>query len=122
TVATALDMFAWVYEQWPSSAAVYCPDGRRARPGDRLVQADLGRLLQRLADAEAAELRSAGGGTSPERRRAAIDGARQAFYDGEVARTLATFVTAGGGFLTVEDLAGFRAEVAPAPGRSFPAL
>jgi gamma-glutamyltranspeptidase / glutathione hydrolase len=122
TVATALDMFAWVYEQWPSSAAVYCPGGRRARSGDRLVQAELGRLLQRLADAEAGEARSGGAGTSPERRRAAIDGARRAFYDGEVARTLATFVAAGGGFLTVEDLAGFRAEVAPAPGRSFPAL
>src|SRR3974390_2135452 len=42
TVAAGLDLFAWVYEQWPSSAAVYCPGGQRARPGDRLVQADLG--------------------------------------------------------------------------------
>src|SRR3974390_3165779 len=36
TVASGLDLFAWVYEQWPSSAAVYCQGGRRARPGDRL--------------------------------------------------------------------------------------
>ena len=122
TVATALDVFAWVYEQWPSSAAVYCPDDRRARPGDRLVQADLGRLMQRLADAESAELRSGGGAASAELRRAGIDAARRTFYEGDVARTLAAFVTSGGGFLTVEDMAGFRAEVAPAPGRSFPAL
>lgn len=122
TVATALDMFAWVYEQWPSSAAVYCPDGRRARPGDRLVQADLGRLLQRLADAEAAERSAGGGAVGEKRRRAGIDAARRAFYEGDVARTLAEFVTAGGGFLTTEDLAEFRAEVMPAPGRSFPAL
>ena len=38
TVATGLDMFAWVYEQWPSSAAIYCPGSRRAQPGDRLVR------------------------------------------------------------------------------------
>ena len=35
---------------------------------------------------------------------------------------MADFVTAGGGFLTVEDLVSFRAEVAPAPRRSFPEL
>ena len=58
TVATGLEMFAWVYEQWPSSAAVYCLGGRRAQPGDRLVQPDLGRLLVQLAEAEANPLSS----------------------------------------------------------------
>ncbi len=116
TVATALDLFAWVYEQWPSSAAVYCPDGRRARPGDRLVQHDLGRLLVRLRDAET-DARSTGSGRS-----AGIDAVRRSFYEGDVASAIADFVTAGGGFLTVDDLAQFRAEIAPAPGRCFPGL
>ncbi len=114
TVASALDLFAWVYEQWPSSAALYCPDGRRARPGDRLVQADLGRLLGRLAAAEHGVRNGSG-------RSAGIDAVRRAFYEGEVARTVVDFVTAQGGFLTLEDLTAFRAEVAPAPARRFAA-
>jgi gamma-glutamyltranspeptidase / glutathione hydrolase len=122
TVATGLDMFAWVYEHWPSSAAVYCPDGRRARPGDRLVQPDLGRLLQRLVDAETTSSAAGNGSPPNDRRKEAIDAVRRTFYEGEVAETMADFVTAGGGFLTVEDLATFRAEVAPAPGRTFPGL
>ncbi|HLX88948.1 MAG TPA: gamma-glutamyltransferase [Acidimicrobiales bacterium] len=120
TVATALDLFAWVYENWPSSAAIYCPDGRRAQAGDRLVQSDLGRLLVHLIDAEKAARSSHAGSAPADRRRAGIDAARRAFYEGDVARTMAEFVTAQGGFLTVDDLAAFRAEVAPAPGRSFP--
>lgn len=122
TVATGLDMFAWIYEQWPSSAAVYCPGGRRARPGDRLVQSDLGRLLQHLMEAEATSASAAQGSSPADRRRAGIDAVRRAFYEGEVAERLVAFVTAGGGFLTVDDLAGFRAEVAPAPGRAFAGL
>jgi gamma-glutamyltranspeptidase/glutathione hydrolase len=123
TVASGLDLFAWVYEQWPSSAAVYCPDGRRARPGDRLVQADLGRLLGRLVEAEAAARAPRGGrGSDGSGRRRGIDAVRRAFYEGEVARAMADFVSAQGGFLTPDDLAGFRAEVAPAPGRRFPAF
>lgn len=122
TVATGLDLFAWVYEQWPSSAAVYCVDGRRARPGDRLVQPDLGRLLVHLAEAEATSQPNVDGLPSSDRRRARLDGVRRAFYEGKVAKTMVEFVTEGGGFLTVQDLAEFRAEVAPAPGRSFPGL
>lgn len=122
TVATALDLFAWVYEQWPSSAAVYCSDGRRARPGDRLVQRDLGLLLTRLTEAEGASSSSNVGTTPAERRRAGIDAVRRAFYEGETAEAMVAFVTAQGGFLTVEDLAAFRAEVDAAPGRSFPEL
>lgn len=122
TVATGLDLFAWVFEQWPSSAAWYCPGGRRARPGDRLVQPDLGRLLLRLVEAETTSVSGHHSSPPADRRRAGLDAVRQAFYEGEAAETMAEFVTAGGGFLTVEDLAAFRAEVSPAPGRSFPEL
>jgi len=126
TVASALDLFAWLYEQWPSSAAIYCPDGRRLRRGDKLVQPDLGRLLSRLAEAEVGAARG-GPGRRFERaartaRTARIDAVRKAFYEGEVAQVMADFVTAEGGFLTTDDLAAFRAEVAPAPARLFSAL
>jgi gamma-glutamyltranspeptidase/glutathione hydrolase len=42
-----------------------------------------------------------------------------AFYEGEVADQISRFVRAQGGFMTMEDLGGFRAEVAPAPHRRF---
>lgn len=121
TVATALDLFAWAYEQWPSSAAVFCPNGRRAHEGDRLRQPDLGRLLERLVDAERAS--SSSGDEEPraaEARRAGIESVRRAFYEGDVAKAMADFVTAEGGFLTTDDLSTFRAEVTPAVRRCFP--
>ncbi len=111
TTATALDLFAWVYEQWPSSAAIFCPGGRRAVAGERLVQRDLGQLLRRLAAAET-------GGD----RTARLDAVRREFYEGEVAQQMVDFVIAEGGFLTTDDLAGFRAEVEPAPWRRFAAF
>ena len=40
-------------------------------------------------------------------------------YEGEVARRLVEFNRGGGGWLTVEDLAGFRAEVAPSISRRY---
>jgi gamma-glutamyltranspeptidase/glutathione hydrolase len=122
TVATGLDMFAWIYEQWPSSAAVYCIDGRRARPGDRLVQPDLARLLTGLVEAESTSLSRATDASPEDRRRSGLDAVRRAFYEGKVAEAMVEFVTEGGGFLTIEDLADFRAEVAPAPRRSFSGL
>ena len=126
TVATALDLFAWVYEKWPSSAAIYCPGGRRAKAGDRLVQRDLARLLHRLvsAERESRSGRPADPGTSSwENPHAAeIESVRRAFYEGEPARIMAEFVTGQGGFLTVEDMAEFRAEIAPAPNRRFQAF
>jgi gamma-glutamyltranspeptidase/glutathione hydrolase len=122
TVASGLDMFAWMFEQWPSSAAVYCIDGRRTRPGDRLVQPDLARLFMGLVESESTSQSSPSGASSEDRRRSGLDAVRRAFYEGEVAEAMVKFVSDGGGFLTTEDLADFRAEVAPAPRRSFPGL
>jgi gamma-glutamyltranspeptidase / glutathione hydrolase len=92
------------FSQWESSRLVYWPAGRPPRPGERLVQPALGRLLRELA---AAEL----GATRAERLGAVHD----AFYLGQVAETLVDFVQRHGGSLDVADLATFRAEVAPAP-------
>lgn len=93
------------FAQWESSRAVYWPSGHPPALGDRLVQPALGRLLARLVAAED------GSGTRPER----LGRVHDAFYRGEVARTIAAFVRDHGGYVEESDLAGFRAEVAPAP-------
>jgi gamma-glutamyltranspeptidase/glutathione hydrolase len=86
---------------WDTNRAVYHPDGREPQPGDVLRQPELGALLRRLA--------AAGG----------IDAARRQFYEGEVAERLVEFNRAGGGWLTLDDLAGFRADVATAVARPY---
>jgi gamma-glutamyltranspeptidase/glutathione hydrolase len=86
---------------WDTNRAVYHPDGREPQAGDVLRQPELAALLRRLA--------GAGG----------IDGARREFYEGEVARRLVEFNRAGGGWLTLDDLAEFRADVAPAVARGY---
>src|SRR5581483_6825326 len=100
-VASALDLFGWAYERWPSSAELFCPHGRRMRPGDRLVQPDLARLLRRMVEAEEGAL--AASSTDHARaglRSAGIDAARRAFYEGKTAQAMVDFVTQEGGFLT----------------------
>jgi gamma-glutamyltranspeptidase/glutathione hydrolase len=86
---------------WDTTRAAYRPAGRDLQPGDVLRQPELAALLRRLADA---------GG---------IDAARREFYEGEVAQRLVEFNRAGGGWLTTDDLAEFRAEVAPAVSRPY---
>ncbi|MDX9831650.1 MAG: gamma-glutamyltransferase [Anaerolineae bacterium] len=68
-----------------ASAAVYTHHGRTYAPGECLVQADLGRTLERIAR----------------------DGP-EAFYSGEVARAIAADVEANGGLFTLRDLAEYR--------------
>ena len=57
--------------RWPSSAAVFLPGGRPPAVGERFVQADLGRTLRMLVEAEA--------GASAQGREAAIRAARDRF-------------------------------------------
>lgn len=102
--ARSLEITGQDFRQWPSSREVYWPAGRPPHPGERLVQPALGRLLQDLAAAEH-------GATRSERLQAVHD----AFYRGRVAEMVVGFVQRHGGYLDLDDLAGFRAEVAPAP-------
>ncbi len=106
--AQSLEITGRDFAQWPSSREVYWPDGRPPRPGERLVQPALGRLLRDLAAAET--------GASRGDRLGAV---HDHFYRGEVAQTVVEFVQARGGYLDTADLAGFRAEVAPAPSVSY---
>ncbi len=58
-----IGMHADDYRRWPSSAAIYLPNGRPPLPGERFVQRDLGRTLQYMADEE-----KAAGGQGPRGR------------------------------------------------------
>ncbi|HSD76119.1 MAG TPA: gamma-glutamyltransferase [Solirubrobacteraceae bacterium] len=102
-LAASLEAMGVRLAGWPSSAAVFRPAGRALRPGERLVQDALGRLLERLADAERGPTRDA-----------ALDAVHAAFYAGEPAQLIARHAAAHGGWLTAADLAAFDAEIEPA--------
>lgn len=72
--------------KYPASARIFFKEGGAPyRPGDRLVQADLARTLQKIAEA-------------------GPDG----FYKGEVAQAIATSVQEAGGLITPEDMAAYK--------------
>jgi gamma-glutamyltranspeptidase/glutathione hydrolase len=93
------------YRRWPTSAPIFLPGGQAPRAGQRFVQADLGRTLTYLADEDRAGQRAG--------RAAGLAAARDAFYRGDVAATIARYHAAEGGLLTQDDLAAFRVGVEP---------
>ena len=102
TIGTVERLFR---EHWPSSAAVYLPDGRVPRPGERLRNPTLAGTFERLAQLAAGHAREAG-----------LRAARDAFYRGFVAEAIDAFVrtpvldTSGrahAGLLSADDLAGW---------------
>ena len=112
TIARVADTFR---AHWPTSAAVFLPDGRAPEAGTRFRNPDLARTLERLVAAAAA----AGPG-----REAEIEAARAAFYEGFVAEAIDAFARtevvdssgrAHAGALRGDDLAAWRVrEEAPA--------
>jgi gamma-glutamyltranspeptidase/glutathione hydrolase len=103
--AFALGLFGG---HWKSTRAVYWPEGRPPQVGDRLRQPQLAELLRSLAAAELGRSRAA-----------ALESVRRAFYEGEVAERIVQFNRSGGGWLTIDDLAGFRCEVSSAVSREY---
>lgn len=89
-----------LYERWPSSRKVFLPKGRAPETGEVFVQADLGRTLQHLADVEKRVARRKG-------RKAGLKAARDEFYKGDIARTVAKFIEKEGGLMRYEDFAAF---------------
>ena len=94
---------AALFGQWPSSAAIFLPGGRTPEPGEIFVQRDLSRTMQRLLDAEA--------GARLHGREAGLQAARQAFYQGDIAREIAAFYASEGGLLTYDDIAAFHVQI-----------
>jgi gamma-glutamyltranspeptidase/glutathione hydrolase len=101
-LALSLDISFTGFGQWPSSVDVYRPNGTALVAGQRLRQPALADTLSSLVEAEKAT-----SGSREQRIRAA----HNAFYTGDIAHTIARWVTERGGFMTVEDLASFDAEV-----------
>lgn len=91
------------YRRWPQNVAIFHRDGEPLREGDRLVQTDLGRTIQYMADQEKA--------ASGKGREAGLAAARDAFYRGDIAQTIAKYHRENGGLLTAEDLAEYRSEI-----------
>ena len=89
--------------QYPTTMKVYFPDGRPPQPGEIFRNSDSARMLRKLVDAEKA---AAGKG-----RRDALRAARDRFYKGDIARTMADFSEKNGGLYRYEDFAGYTAKV-----------
>jgi gamma-glutamyltranspeptidase/glutathione hydrolase len=100
-------------EVWPSSGRAYLPDGRVPAVGDIYVQKDLAGMFARLVEAESRERRRG--------RREALSAAHDAFYKGEIAEQIVTFITENrlpdstgkrhGGLITKEDLSRYATRV-----------
>src|SRR5690606_8575268 len=71
-------------------------------PGEVFLQRDLAATLTYMADQEA----GAGGG-----RLEGLMAARQAFYRGDIGERIARYHRENGGFLTMEDLAGYSSKM-----------
>ena len=102
-MATFLQDKAEDYRRWPQNTAIWHRDGKPLAEGDRLVQADLARTIQFMADEEKA--------ASGRGRDAGLQAARDAFYRGDIARAIAKYHRENGGLLTEGDLAEYRSEI-----------
>src|SRR5580704_5096966 len=110
-MATSLKNQAERHSQWPSSAAVYLPNGRPPEAGEVFYQKDLAASLQYMADQEKS---AAGRG-----RDAGLEAARDAFYRGDIARKFVAFHKEQGGLLSAADLANYHSPVGPPERRRF---
>lgn len=103
-MAEFLAEFQDQYRLWPQNAAIFLPDGTPPREGDLFVQPDLAASLGHMSD-ESARASARGG------RMAGLRAARAAFYAGDLARAMVRFHEENGGWLAMEDLAGYGSEV-----------
>lgn len=85
-IAYYLDRSSWM-AKYPHFSEVYMPNGKTPETGDIFKNEQLAATL-----------------------RAISEGGRDAFYEGEMARTMANFVQEQGGFLSYEDLADHKSE------------
>jgi gamma-glutamyltranspeptidase/glutathione hydrolase len=94
--------------RWPSNSAIYLPHGKVPQVGDLFIQTDLSRSLQYMIDEEHSALAKGAN------RLAGLQAARDAFYRGDLMRTITRFHSENGGLLTERDMADYRVKLAPA--------
>ena len=92
------------YRRWQSNTAIFLPNGRAPRSGEKFVQTDLARTIQFMADQD----RAAG----PDRL-AGLDAAHHAFYRGDIARAIVGFQKQEGGYLSMADMAEYSSAIEP---------
>jgi gamma-glutamyltranspeptidase len=88
--ANSIAVSSELLRSFPTSAAVFLPDGGAPHPGEFLRQPDLARSLSLIA----------GGGPD-------------VFYRGEIAKSIASFLAANGGALSEDDFADHATAVSP---------
>src|SRR5690349_18671193 len=103
-LATSIASHEHEYRRWQSNTAVFLPNNRVPRSGEKFVQSDLARTLQYMADQD----RAAGGD-----RKAGLKAARDAFYRGDIAREIVRFQEQEGGYPSMQDLAEYRSPIEP---------
>jgi gamma-glutamyltranspeptidase/glutathione hydrolase len=88
-------------QKYPDSARIYLPNGKPPALGSLFTQADLGRTLGLMVEAEQQAL-----GQGQERA-VALQAARDVFYQGDVARRMVQALHNLGGLYTYEDFAEY---------------
>ncbi len=96
------------YLAYPHAAAIYLPKaGQPADIGELFYQKELGASLQYMIDQEATAL------SNGVDRKAGLQAARNAFYKGDLAKAFTDYHKDVGGWLTMQDLAGFHVALEP---------
>ena len=90
-------------QKYPSSMKLYWPDGKAPKGGDVFRNPDAARTLRRLIESEK--------GAAAKGRREALRAARDRFYKGDIARTMAQFSEENGGLFRYDDFASYTAKV-----------
>jgi gamma-glutamyltranspeptidase/glutathione hydrolase len=86
------------YRRTPENRRIYLPDGRPPQVDEIFVQTDLADTLQYMVDQEKAAAGSRANG---------LVAAYDAFYRGDIARTITEYHRHNGGFLAFEDMADY---------------
>ena len=92
--------------QWPENEKIYLPNGRLPKAGERFQLEDLARTIRYMVDEEQAVAAKHG-------RVKGLQAARDAFYQGDIANTMASYHRTNGGWLREDDLAEFAVEILP---------
>ncbi|MBT6277216.1 MAG: gamma-glutamyltransferase family protein [Chromatiales bacterium] len=101
TVANHLDE----YREFPAHADIFLRNDQPYEVGEIFRQTEAAAALQYMVDQERSAL--ANGAT----REQGLKAARRAFYKGDIARTIADYHAAEGGWMTMEDLAEYKSEI-----------
>jgi len=89
--------------KYPSTVKIYLPNGQPPKAGEIFKNPDLSLTLRKLVEAEQANKEKG--------RHQALKAARDRFYQGDIARELASFSETNGGLFRYADFAGYTAEV-----------